>query len=76
MNLLDRIGQGILDIEGGRVLPPSPEGLAIAASCCERRVPAAIEECGEDLIAYVLTFQDQRLPMESAIQCWREEWSL
>jgi hypothetical protein len=39
-------------------------------------VPAAIEECGEDLIAYVLTFQDQRLPMESAIQRWREEWSL
>ena len=78
--LLEQLGQRLIDIEDGRALPPSVEGLAhcraLLDAAREEQTPEEVEECGRDLIAYVLTFQDQGLPVESAVQTWAEEWSL
>ena len=84
MKLLDQIGRGLLDVEDGFALPPSEEGLASCADLLRRAhahdpdamSPEDIEECGRDLIAYVLTFQDQGYSIEAAVQCWAEEWML
>lgn len=83
MTLLERIGQGLIDIEDGRAAPPSAEGLDYCrelvrahAEDPDGMTPEEVEECGADLIAYVLTFQDQGLSMEAAVQCWAEEWML
>jgi hypothetical protein len=80
MSLLARVGAGLLDIEDGRALPTSHEYIAhcrdVLAATPDDMTPGEVEECGRDLIAYVLTFQDQGLPMEDAVQAWAEEWML
>ena len=75
MDLLARVGQGLIDIENGRTWPPSPEGLAYCRDVLRDadECPEAIEECGHDLVAYALTFKDQGLPVEAAVQTWAEE---
>lgn len=75
MDLLRRVGQELIDIENGRTWPPSPEGIEYSRYVLREadECPEAIEECGRDLVAYVLTFQDQGLSMEAAVQTWAEE---
>lgn len=78
--LLDRTGRGLLDIEDGFAAPPSAEGLDYCREVLRRaegkHEPEEVEECGRDLIAYVLTYQDQGWSVEAAVQAWAEEWML
>jgi hypothetical protein len=74
MDLLARVGQGLIDIEDGRASAPTPEGLAHCRELLRDAggCPEQVEECGRGLVAYVLAFEDYGL----AVQTWREEWSL
>lgn len=84
MALLDTIGRGLLNIENGLTEAPSEEGLAYCADLLRRArardpdewSPADLEECGRDLVAYVLTYLDEGWTIDSAVQSWAQEWGL
>lgn len=82
--LLDKVGRGVLDIEDGFALPPSEEGLAYCGDllrrACERDPeawsPEEVEECGRDLVAYVVTYLDEGWTIAQAVESWAQEWDL
>ena len=79
MDLLARVGQGIIDIEDGREPAPSPEGLAYSQAvvlACTEWTAAELVEAGEDLVAYILRYQDLGLPPDAAVCDWAQEWSV
>lgn len=84
MALLDAVGRGLSDIEEGFEAPPSPEGLSYCADLLRRArehdpdewSPEEVEECGRDLIAYVVTYLDEGWTIEAAVESWKQEWGL
>ena len=85
--LLDMIARG-LETTTGHEQPMSPEVTAYCGDIIRRAkerdpdgwTPEELKECARDLVAHVLTFQDQGYSAEDAIDAavdgWVNEWGL
>lgn len=82
--LLNEVGRGVLDIEDGFAVPSSEEGLAHSADLLRRArqrdpdgwSPEECDECGRDLVAYVVTYLDHGGTIPGAVLAWAQEWDL